>query len=198
MTMRSRKASDAPLADEAIIALYFARDERAIAETDRKYGAALLGMAENILHDRADSEECRNDVYLKLWNTIPPAHPEVFPAYLNRVMRGTAIDRYRERTRHGRLASTWTVSLDELAEILHSPDTVESEIGSMELGQAISRYLRTQSARRRYLFVARYYRAETAESMARVLGVTPSAVYKELANIRRGLKEYLERNGFSL
>ncbi len=194
--MKHDRKTPAPLSDEEIVALYLARDERAIAETDRKYGGYLLRLAENVLHDLRDSEECRNDVYLKLWNTIPPAHPEVLPAYLNRVMRGTAVDRYRERAR--RAPSELTASLDELADILSSPDTVEREVESAELGRAISAYLRGESKRRQYLFVARYYRAESVEAIARHLGVSPSAVYKELERLRRGLKEHLERNGFAL
>ncbi len=194
-----KQPADTPyLSDEAIVELYFARDERAIAEIERKYGAYLLRLAENILHDRSDSEECRNDVLVKLWNRIPPDRPAVFPAYLNRIMRGTAIDRYRERRSHGAPASEWTASLDELSEILASADTVEAEVESRELGRAISRYLREQPRRRQYLFVARYFRAEPVEDIARRLGVSPSAVYKELGKLRRGLKEHLERNGFSI
>lgn len=50
--------------DEEIVRLYFDRDEAAIRETDRKYGKFLFGIANNILHDRLDCEECRNDTYL--------------------------------------------------------------------------------------------------------------------------------------
>ncbi len=194
--MKQRDA--AYLSDEEIVELYFARDERALAETERKYGGYLLRLAENILHDRSDSEECRNDVLLKLWQSIPPERPTVLPAYLSRIMRGTAIDRYRYRSRRGRPVSEWTASIDELSESLRSPDTVESEVDSRELGREISRYLRGQSRRRQYLFVARYFRAEPVEEIARALGVSPSTVYKELTGLRRGLKEHLERNGFSI
>ncbi len=199
MKSTDRNSEPSPqLSDEAILDLFWARDERALSACDRKYGTYLMRMAENILHNIADSEECRNDVYLKLWNTIPPARPAVLPAYLNRVMRGTAIDRYRERCRRGRVDSSLTASLDELADLLTAPDTVESEVESAELGRSISAYLRTQSKRRQYLFVARYFRAETVEDIAHTLGISASAVYKELRKIRRGLQEYLERNGFSL
>ncbi len=196
--MKYRK-DPAPLpSDDEIVELYFARDEQAIAETDRKYGGYLFRLCENILHDPADSEECRNDVYLKVWHSIPPERPTVLPAYLNRVTRGTAIDRYRARARRGELRSELVASVEELSDILPASDTVESEWDSLELGRAISGYMRSQSRRRQYLFVARYYRAEPVEAIARTLGVSPSAVYKELARLRRGLKEHLERNGFSI
>ncbi len=196
--MKSRNVPTPCLADEEILDLFFARDERGISETDRKYGGSLLRLAENILHDPSDSEECRNDVYVKLWKSIPPARPTVFPAYLNRVMRGTAIDRYRARARQGECRSELLASVEELSDILSSPETVERAWESAELGRAISRYLRMQSKRRQYLFVARYFRAESVEEIACTLGVSPSAVYKELSKLRRGLKEHLERNGFSI
>ena len=50
--------------DEEIVRMYFDRDEAAIRETDRKYGKFLFGIAYNILHDRLDCVECRNDTYL--------------------------------------------------------------------------------------------------------------------------------------
>ncbi len=195
-TMKRPTAPDAPMADEAIVDLYFARDEQAIAETDRKYGAYLLRLGENILHNTSDSEECRNEVYLKLWNRIPPDRPHTLPAYLNRIMRATAIDRYRARARQG--GDAYAASLDELAEILPAPDTVESAWESAELARQISHYLRGESRRRQYLFVARYFRAEPVEAIAHELGVSPSAVYKELTRLRRGLQTHLERNGFFL
>ncbi len=195
--MKSRQIP-APPSDEAIIEMYFARDEQAIAETDRKYGTYLLRLCENILHDPAESEECRNDVYLQVWQSIPPERPTVLPAYLHRLTRCRAIDRYRARARRGETCSAFVASVEELADILPSPDTVPAEWESREMGREISRFLRSQSERRQYLFVARYFRAESVEDIAACLGVSPSAVYKELAKLRRGLKEHLERNGFSI
>ena len=81
--------------DEQIIALYFARNEDAIGETDKKYGARLLQLAQRILLDRFACEEVRSDTYLKTWNVIPPQRPPVFPAFLSRLTRQGAIDRYR-------------------------------------------------------------------------------------------------------
>ena len=73
--------------DEQIIALYFARNEDAIGETDKKYGARLLQLAQRILLDQFACEEVRSDTYLKTWNAIPPQRPPVFPAFLSRLTR---------------------------------------------------------------------------------------------------------------
>ena len=62
--------------DEKIIELFFARDEEAIKETEKKYGALCHHIAENFLCMHEDREECVNDAMLELWNSIPPAHPD--------------------------------------------------------------------------------------------------------------------------
>lgn len=51
--------------DEMIVALYWKRDEKAISETERKYGRYLSKIAYNILSDWEDSKETVNDTYLK-------------------------------------------------------------------------------------------------------------------------------------
>lgn len=54
--------------DQDIISLYFDRDERAIIETDKKYGKLCMDISMNVLKSKPDAEECVNDTYLKTWN----------------------------------------------------------------------------------------------------------------------------------
>ena len=84
--------------DEAIIALYFARDEQAITETERKYGVRCRKLGMRILGNPQDAEECCNDVWLKVWNTIPPLHPKHFSAYLVKLMRNAALNLYEKKS----------------------------------------------------------------------------------------------------
>ena len=83
------------MTDQKIIDLYFARDEKAILETERAHGAFCMGVAMSILNNRMDAEECVNDTYLKAWNTIPPTIPRCLRAFLARIVRNQSIDRYR-------------------------------------------------------------------------------------------------------
>lgn len=57
--------------DSQIVALYWQRDEQAIVETDAKYGSYCMKTSQNILSDRADSEENVNDAYLHAWEAMP-------------------------------------------------------------------------------------------------------------------------------
>ena len=53
--------------DTAILDLYWARDERAITETQKSYGKYCYSIAYHILHDREDTEECLNDTWMRAW-----------------------------------------------------------------------------------------------------------------------------------
>ena len=97
------------LSDEAIINLYWEREEKAISATDEKYGRYLYKIAYNILNDHMDCEECLDDTYLGAWYRIPPERPHVFQVFLSRIMRNTAVDKYRKNT-----ASRADVLLDYL------------------------------------------------------------------------------------
>ena len=81
--------------DHQIVALYWARSETAIAETEIKYGRYCRYIADNILHSEQDTEECVNDTYQRAWDTIPPKKPELLSAYLGKITRNLAISRSR-------------------------------------------------------------------------------------------------------
>ena len=182
--------------DDEIIALYWERNEAAISATDRKYGGYLYTVAYNILHNPQDCEECRNDTYLQTWNTIPPQRPTKFQAYLTRIIRCISIDRYRELRRLKRVPSELTVSLEELSEVLASDPHAEQE--NADLARCIADYVASLPHRRRLIFVCRYYCADPPDRIAAMLGVTTSAIYKELGKIRNGLRKHLEQEGFRI
>ena len=50
--------------DQKIIDLYTNREERAIHETDKKYGRLCTSISMGILNDIRDSEECVSDTWL--------------------------------------------------------------------------------------------------------------------------------------
>ena len=188
----------AAMSDEQIVELYWRRDERAIRETDRKYQHFLLTVAHNILRDAQDCEECLNDTYLGAWNAIPPTRPKVLQAFLATIMRRTAIDRYKAGKRQKRIDSELTVALSEVEEFLADGSDPAAELDAHELGRVISEFIRALPRRRRYIFMGRYYMARPIGEIARLLGCSESTVNKEIAAIKRDLKEKLEKEGYSL
>lgn len=192
--MSKRTERQTIIDDEQIIELYWQRNENAIQETDKKYGQFLFRIAYNILHDRLDCEECQNDTYLDVWKAIPPTRPTVFPAFITKIMRRIALDRYKEKTAKRRIPSEYTVSMEDIKDTLHSNETVDSEYAVEELGKTISDYVRSLTDRQRYIFIDRFYLAEPVETIAADLSISVSTIYREIENIKQGLKTYLERN----
>ncbi len=186
------------LSDEELIELYFARDERAIGETDRKYRRYLAVIAQNILGDMLDTEETVNDTYLCAWDSIPLTRPEYMSAFLAQIVRRLAINRVRARGSAKRAASENSICFDDLAEFLQSGATVEEEYECALLGRLISDFVRALPERRRYVFVERYYSGAAVGAIARELGVSIHTVYREIEKIKSDLASHLERNGVYL
>lgn len=187
------------LGDEEIIDLYWKRNEEAIRETDRKYGKLLYQQAYNILHDRCDSEECQNDAYLGVWNSIPPTRPTSLQTYVVKIMRKIAISRYREKTAQKRIPSEMTDCLEELLASSNALPRLGIEASdTSELTDLINDFIRGLTKRQRYIFIGRYYMSDPVESIARELSVTASTVYRELERLREGFRQHLERNGVAL
>jgi len=187
-----------PMSDADIIELYWQRDEQAIKETDIKYKSFLLSVAQNIVHDVRDSEECLNDTYVGAWNAIPPARPTVLQAFLATIMRRFAITRYKANRRHKRVASELTVSLSDLGDMLADEDDVSAEMQAKELAAAISRYVRALPDRQTVIFVGRFYMADPLMKIAQEVGCSLATVKREIATIKDGLKKHLESEGYDL
>ena len=196
MELQTKQA--ATMSDEQIVALYWQRDEQAIRETDIKYKKFLLSVAYNILQDMYDSEECLNDTYIGAWNAIPPARPTLLQAFLATIMRRTAIDCYKAKKRQKRMASELTVSLSEVEDFISVDDDMYSQTDAKELGRVISDFVRSLSERRMYIFMSRYYIARPIKEIAKLLDCSESTVNKEIALIKRGLKEKLKKEGYTL
>lgn len=181
--------------DSMIITLYNDRDERAIVESDAKYGAFCLAIAENILQSRPDSEECVNDTWLRAWNAIPPQLPRSLRAFFGRITRNLAFDRYRRRMSEKR-GGELTVALDELGECVAHPDTVEDEIDARALGEAIDIFLGTLSERDRNVFLCRYYYTYSTADIAQAFGVKENYLRNLLSRLRGRLRAHLEKEQY--
>ncbi|MBQ9162147.1 MAG: sigma-70 family RNA polymerase sigma factor [Clostridia bacterium] len=193
----NQKSPKKPLTDEEIVALFWKRNEKAIEETDKKYGRYLYAIAYNIVHDSLDSEECLNDTYHGTWNKIPPTRPRVLGAFLSRIMRNIAVDKFRSNTAQKRIPSEYIVALDELDECIATEDeSVEKDYDIRQISRILNDFLHKLSARREYIFVCRYYYSDKISDIAESLGLKESTVSRELSLMRRELKDALEKEGY--
>lgn len=198
MNHQKRQDSDRIILDEAIVSMYWQRDEKAIEITDSKYGKYLYTIAQNILENRLDSEECLNDTYLGVWNTIPPKRPTMFQAFLSKITRNIALSRIRKATAAKRIPSELYVSLNELDECICFEEGEDKKYLVNRLSHLLNNYLNTLSDRQLFIFVCRYYYSDPVARIADMLKLSKNTVFRDLADIRAGLKEYLEKEGYTV
>ena len=184
--------------DERILDLYWLRDEAAIRETEQKYGNYLTKIAYGILANVEDSQESVNDTYLGAWNSIPPHHPCVLSAYLAKITRRCSIDIFRRRHREKRLGCEYALSLDELKDCVAAGNSPAETAELDELTRAIENYLRSLDREARTTFIARYFFLEPIREIAVCHRMSESKVKSLLFRIRKGLREYLIKEGFTL
>ncbi len=181
--------------DKRIIELYFARDEQAIKETEQKYGKLCFSLAHNILGNREDSEECVNDAYRGLWNTIPPKRPQNFKAFVCAITRNLSLKKLEHETRQKRDGGT-LVSFEELEEFF--PDSALEGQSDEQIGVLISTFLRGEKEDVRRVFLRKYYFFDSTKDIAKRYGFTESKVKNMLYHTREKLKEYLIEEGIKL
>ena len=184
--------------DEAIIRLYGARDEEAIARTRDKYGRFCHEIAFHILRQRQDTEECLNDTWLRAWNAMPPQRPSVLSAFLGRITRNLSLDRYKAARAEKRGGSSFPAALDELSECVPAGGSVEQTMDERELGQAIDRFLRTIPEKQCSLFLRRYWYAESISQIAERYSLKENTVKSILFRTREQLRKFLQKEGVAV
>lgn len=184
--------------DNEIIAMLFDRNERAVGAIAEKYGGYCAAIARNILANREDTEQCVNDAYMKIWESIPPERPKIFAAFLAKVTRRLAIDRYRHDHAAKRGGDGTELILEELEECVSDGGSVEDEAERRELIAAVNRFLGGLPARSRVMFTARYCWCESVKSIAARFGVKENSVSVSLARTRGQLREFMKKEGYEL
>lgn len=184
--------------DEGILQLYFARDEKAIEATEKKYGSYCTAIARNILGTREDAEECVNDTYLKAWNAIPPHKPEVLSGFLGKITRNLAFNRYKRNTADKRGGGELPFVLEELAGCVSDKETVEQVIEYKALVRDLNGFLGTLPEKKRNIFICRYFYTDGIDRIALRYGMTYGGVSMTLKRLRTKLHSYLTKRGYEL
>lgn len=183
--------------DEEIVELFFSRSEKAIVETDKKYGCYCNSIAYNILNDMLDAEECVNDTYMHAWNAIPPTVPRILSAFLGRITRNLSLNRIKLKNTQKRGRGQYEYVYEELSNII-SRNTVEEVYDERYLVELINKYLATLSIEKRRIFVGRYWYMDSISDIAGKLKISESKVKMTLHRIRKDLKTFLEKEGIML
>lgn len=182
--------------EKRIVDMFWARDEEVLLFVREKYGNLCRAIAHRLLGNAEDVEECENDAYLALWNAIPPARPDSLTAYLGRVVRNIALNRFDRRQAQKR-GGEMAVLLSELGEIA-TADTVEDTFDSAQVTAHIAAFLREETAENRWLFVRRYWHGDPLSTLARQSGHSENTLKVRLFRQRERLRAYLQKEGVAV
>ena len=176
--------------DSRIIDLYWARSQDAITETKTRYGRLIYSIAMKILRLHEDADECENDTYMKAWNSMPPQRPNILSAFLGKIARNLALDRYEREH-----ALKIPLILDELEECIPSEGGMELPIETRDI---LNRFLEGQTETARKVFLRRYWFGDSVKEIAQMYGLGESRVKMTLLRSRTTLRQYLEAEGVSI
>lgn len=181
--------------DKRIVELFLSRNESAIAQTQQKYGAYCKAIAYNVLRNHSDAEECANDAYLDLWNSIPPNIPKNLKSFVGVITRRIALDRYDYNNADKR-THTVGVAIDELYECI--PDREEGAMEEMIFCEMMNDFLSSLDKKSRIVFMQKYWYFCSVKEIADNLGLSESNVKVTLHRVRAKLRKFLEKEGVTV
>ncbi|MCL2167252.1 MAG: sigma-70 family RNA polymerase sigma factor [Clostridiales bacterium] len=184
--------------DEMILDLYWERSESAIDETAKKYEGYCAVIANNILNNKEDTEECVNDTYLKAWEGIPPQRPAIFRSFLGKITRNLALNKYKEQRSQKRGGGEVALLFSELEDCIPSSSNVELESEAGIVVNIINSFLMAMNNESRNVFVRRYWYADSVGAIASRYQMSESKVKSMLFRTRNTLKKHLENEGVVL
>lgn len=181
--------------DKRIIDMLFARSESALSQIQKQFGAYCMAIAQNVLGNDSDAQECVNDTYLRVWESIPPNHPKNLSVYIGRIARNISLNRLKRNLAQRRNSSADLV-LEELSDIVS--DTGQEFSDSVLMKMAINSFLEKLSAKDRKIFMQRYWYMYSINDIAGSIGKDENYVSVKLHRLRAEFKTHLEKEGIEL
>ena len=180
--------------DWLIIKMFFERSEQAINSLSLKYGNLCKSISYNILSNKEDAEECVNDVYLAVWNTIPPQRPDSLSAYISKITRNISLKKYRRNTADKR-NNRYDISLDELCECIGDCNDAQRVVEAEELAQYINNFLGNINKNDRIIFMQRYWFNMDVSQISSGMNKSKNYINVHLFRTREKLRKYLTEEG---
>ncbi len=191
-----RKEND--MDDRNIIELFFARDEKALSESQKKYGRYCESISRNILSSDEDAEEVLNDTLLSAWNSIPPEEPKSLKSYLGTLARNLSLDRYRKMKAEKRGGCEVALCLEEAEEFLADTKSISAEYEKREFIKFLNEFLHSLPERECDIFIRRYFYCDSTADIAKRFVLKEPNVLVILSRTRKSLKKALQKGGYTL
>lgn len=184
--------------DLQIVQLFLDRSEKAIEALSEKFGKYLNAIAFNVLSDKEDAEECVNDTYLRVWNSIPPQKPNCLKAFAGKITRNLALDLMDRKNTLKRGGGQINLALDELSEVVGANSDPLENIQMQELAECLNIFLEALPSDKRMLFMKRYWYLMSVKDIAKEMDMTEANVKTSLFRVRKQLKEELAKEGINI
>ena len=185
--------------DIKIIDLFWKREEKAIRETQRRYEPYCRSIAQRMLKNHQDVQECLNDTWLGAWNAIPPHRPSCLRTFLGKITRNLALKRLEKSAAQKRGSGEALLVLEELEQCLAAPEKVEQQvedqIQAQRLAVVLEEFLRSLPGQARILFLRRYWYFCSIQEIAKQEGISEGAVKSSLFRTREKLRAKLQEEG---
>lgn len=181
--------------DAAIVELFWQRSEKAITETDRKYGRYCRSIACNICGIREDAEECVNDTWFQAWNRMPEERPGLLSVFLGGITRNLALDRVKTGRRKKRGSGQVPLALEELAECVADNITLEQTVEDRELERTVGAFVAGLPETEKIVFILRYWYLVPVSKISEKLQFSESKTKSILFRTRKKLKSHLQEVG---
>lgn len=185
------------LDDSNIVLHYLDRAECAISETKIKYGKLINKIAYNILYSTEDADECENDTYLNVWNSIPPNEPKNLKAYCLKISRNLAIKKYQynyAEKRDKRQQTSLNKIIEECGDIFI--DNSVAKDNENELSDFINTFLAKLPKKKRKVFIMRYWYYMPVKEIVAECKMSKSQIEMILFRTRHLLKNELVEEGY--
>ena len=177
--------------EQELVLRLFDKDEGALLSVRKQYEPYLRGILRNFTENPSDIEECLNDVFFKLWNSIPPNKPSNLKAYLAKIARNTALDKVRRSGRRKR--KHFETPLEE--EYTGNRESAGDYFDEIEFKDLLERFLEAMPDRERNIFIFRFFYGDETETIAEMYGLSVSRTYRIISGLVRDFREYLKKEG---
>lgn len=167
------------------------KDLKALDYLVDHYSDLCLKVSYSILNNRQLSEECTNDVLLKVWHNIASFkdNSENFGKWLVVITKRQAIDILRREKRH-------SCSLELKEDLAYKlDDNAFEEVNKKLEGEVLKSSLQMLDESSKEIIVRRYFKGENLEEISADLGISKSAVSNRLLRVKKKLKHlFMEAN----
>jgi RNA polymerase sigma-70 factor (ECF subfamily) len=183
MKISSVEKRDKMISNEKLITKLKAKELKALEYLIDNYSNFVFKVSYSVLNNLESSEECTNDVMLKVWDNINSFKGDItqFPKWLVVITKRQAIDMLRKEKKHKN-----NIVLED--KIMYYSKGVEEEVQEKISVENINKKVQALDRNSREVILRKSFKGETVNDISKELGISVSAVSNRLLRARKKLR----------